>query len=49
MICIELQIKDATESNTSASRQDLLLSIDRDGQLHFPIHEKPDNFIFNIT
>ena len=30
----ELEIKDMTESDTSASYLDLLLSIDRDGQLH---------------
>ena len=30
----ELEIKDTTESNTSASYLDLLLSIGRDGQLH---------------
>ena len=30
----ELEIKDTTESTTSASYLDLLLSIGRDGQLH---------------
>ena len=35
MYPVELEIKDATESNTSASYLDFLLSIGRDGgQLH---------------
>ena len=33
----ELEIKDTTESTTSASYLDLLLSIGRDGQLHQPM------------
>ena len=33
----ELEIKDTTESTTSASYLDLLLSIGRDGQLHISI------------
>ena len=44
---IELEIKDTTESNTSASYLDLLLSIGRDGQLHTSIYDKRDDF--NIT
>ena len=39
---VELEIKDTTESNTSASYLDLLLSIGRDGQLHTSIYDKRD-------
>ena len=46
---VELEIKDTTESNTSASYLDLLLSIGRDGQLHTSIYDKRDDFNFNIT
>ena len=46
---VELEIKDTTESNTSASYMDLLLSIGRDGQLHTSIYDKRDDFSFNIT
>ena len=42
-------IKDTTESNTSASYLDLLLSIGRDGQLHTSIYDKRDDFNFLIT
>ena len=45
----ELEIKDTTESTTSASYQDLLLSIGRDGQLHTSIYDKRDDFNFHIT
>ena len=45
----ELQIKDTTESNTSASYLDLLLSIGRYGQLHTSIYDKRDDFNFHIT
>ena len=40
----ELEIKDTTESNTSASYLDLLLSIGRDGQLHTSLYDKRDDF-----
>ena len=40
----ELEIKDTTESTTSASYLDLLLSIGRDGQLHTSIYDKRDDF-----
>ena len=40
MYPFELEIKDTTESNTSASYLDLLLSIGRDGQLHISIYDK---------
>ena len=45
----ELEIKDTTESTTSASYLDLLLSIGRDGQLHTAIYDKRDYFNFHIT
>ena len=45
----ELEIKDNTESTTSASYLDLLLSIGRDGQLHTSIYDKRDDFNFHIT
>ena len=45
----ELAIKDTTESNTSASYLDLLLSIGRDGQLHTSLYDKRDDFNFHIT
>ena len=51
MYPVELEIKDTrtTESNTSASYLDLLLSIGRDGQLHTSINDKRDDFNFHIT
>ena len=45
----ELEIKDTTESNTSASYLDLLLSIESDGQLHTSLHDKRDDFNFHFT
>ena len=45
----ELEIKDTTESNTSASYLDLLLSIGRDGQLRTSLDDKRDDFNFHIT
>ena len=42
----ELEIKDTTESNTSASYLDLLLSIGRDGQIHTSIYDKCDDINF---
>ena len=45
----ELEIKDTTESTTSASYIDLLLSIGRDGQLHTSIYDKRDDLNFHIT
>ena len=45
----ELEIKDTTESITSASHLDFLLSIGRDDQLHTSIYDKRDNFNFHIT
>ena len=45
----ELEIKDTTESNISASYLDLLLSIGRDRQLHTSLHDKTDDFNFHMT
>ena len=45
----ELEIKDTTESNTSAIYLDLLLSIGRDGQLFTSPYEKRDDSNFHIT
>ena len=49
MYPVELEMKDTTEINTSASYLDLLLSIGRDGQLHTSIFDKRDDFNFYIT
>ena len=49
MYPVELEIKGTTESNTSASYLDLLLSIGRDGQLYTSIYDKRDHFNFHIT
>ena len=46
---VELEITDTTESNTSASYLDLLLSIVRDGQRYTSIYDKHDDFNFHIT
>ena len=45
----ELEIKDTTESNTSASYLDLLLSIESDGQLRTSLYDKRDDFNLHIT
>ena len=45
----KLEIKDTTESTTSPSYLDLLLSIARDVQLHTSIYDKRDDFNFHIT
>ena len=42
----ELEIKDTTESNTSAYYLDLLLSIESDGQLRTSLYDKRDDFNF---
>ena len=44
----ELEIKNTTESTTSASYLDLLLSIWRDCQLHTSIYDERDYFNFHI-
>ena len=45
----DLEIKNTTASNTSASYLDLLLSIGRDGQLRTYLYDKRDYFNFHIT
>ena len=45
----ELEIKNTTESNNSASYLDLLLSIESDGQLRTSLYDKRDDFNFHIT
>ena len=45
----EHEIKDTTESNTSASYLDLLLSIESDGQLRTSLYDQRDDFNFHIT
>ena len=45
----ELEIKDTTESTTSAPYLDVLLSIGRDGKLHSSIYDKRDDYNFHIT
>ena len=45
----ELETKNTTESNTSASYLELLLSIGRDGQLSTSLSDKRDDFNFHIT
>ena len=45
----ELEIKNTTESNTSDSNLDLLLSIGRDGQMRTSLYDKSDDFNFHIT
>ena len=49
MYTAELEIKDKTESNTSASYLDLLPSIESDGQLRTSLYDKRDDFNFHIT
>ena len=44
----ELEIKDTTKSNTSASYLALLLSIGRDSQLRTSFYDKHDDFNFHI-
>ena len=48
MYSAELEIKDTTESNTSAFL-DLLLLIGSDGQLRISLNDKRDDFKFHIT
>ena len=50
--CIPLSLRsfeDTTESNTSASYLDLLLSIESDGQMRTSLYDKRDDFNFHIT
>ena len=45
----QLEIKDTTESNTSASYLELLLSIGRDGQFRTSLYDKRYDFNFHMT
>ena len=45
----ELEIKDTTESNTSASYLDLLLSIESDGHLRTSLYDNRDDLNLDIT
>ena len=45
----ELEIKGTTESNTSASYLDLLLTIENEGHLRTSLYDKHDDFNFHIT
>ena len=45
----ELEIKDTTGSDTSASYLDLLMSIQRDSQLRTSLYDNRDDFNFHIT
>ena len=49
MYPVELEIKDTTMSNTSASYLDLVLSIERNGHLHTSIYDKRDDFNFQLS
>ena len=44
MYHVELEIRDTTESITSASYLDSLLSVGRDGQLYTSIYDKQVDF-----
>ena len=45
----ELEIKDTTDSNASASYLDLFLSIESNGQMPTSLYDKSDDFNFHIT
>ena len=49
MFPAELEMKDTTESNTSTSYLDLLLSIESDDELRNSLYDKRDEFNFHIT
>ena len=49
MYPVELEIKDTTNINTSASYLNLLLSIGRDGQLHTSQYDKREYSNFHIA
>jgi hypothetical protein len=46
---VELEIKDTTESNKSASKLDILLNIDSSGRLRASLYDKRDYFDFAIV
>jgi hypothetical protein len=45
----ELQIKDTTESDKSATYLDILINIDSDGRLITSLYDKYDDFDFTIV
>jgi hypothetical protein len=45
----ELEIKDTTESDTSASYKEILLNIDAGGKLTTQLYDKRDDFSFTIV
>jgi hypothetical protein len=45
---IELEIKDTTDTDRSASYLDLLLEIDSEGRLRTKLYDKRDNFKFPL-
>ena len=47
-ILLQLEIQDTSESITSVSYLDLLLSSERDGQLYSSTYDKRDDFNFHI-
>ena len=49
MFPAELEIKDTTESNPSASYLYSFLLIESDGQLRTSLYDKRDDFNFHIT
>jgi hypothetical protein len=46
---VELEIKDSTESDKSASYLDILLNIDSNGRLKTSLYDKRDDFDFLIV
>ncbi|KAK3103790.1 hypothetical protein FSP39_021919 [Pinctada imbricata] len=45
----ELEVKETTETNNSASYLDIMLSYDADCHMNFSLYDKRDDFNFNIT
>ena len=46
---IELEIKDTTDTDTSASYLDIYLEIDSEGQVRTKLYDKRDDFNFPIV
>ncbi|KAK3097484.1 hypothetical protein FSP39_010037 [Pinctada imbricata] len=45
----ELEVKETTETNNSASYLNIMLSYDTDGQMNTSLYDKRDDFSFSIT
>ncbi|KAK3099549.1 hypothetical protein FSP39_006161 [Pinctada imbricata] len=45
----ELEVKETTETNNSASYLDIMLSYDTDGHMNTSVYDKRDDFNFSIT